>query len=86
MITAYCKSTRRRVKINRWVKYTYRFYFTDGKSKYLSMNVAQLEGQTTEDTIKYLIKNFKENLKIYDDVEKIKLISVDGEKVNAVIE
>ena len=71
----------KRVKIARWVKYTYRIFWKDGTSKYVSRSIAQLEGQTNKDTIEYLVKDFKSHIG-FGDAEKVKLISVDGEKVN----
>lgn len=78
--------TRRPVKIERWVRYSYRLFYTDGTSKYLVMNIAQLEGQTNEDTTNYLVRNFSEQLPYWEDIEKVKLISVDGERHNIIIE
>lgn len=79
-------TTRKACKIERWIKYTYRLYYNDGSSKYLSMSIAQLEGETNGDTVKYLVNDFKRHIEYNDSLIKVKLISVDGEKVNAIIE
>ena len=78
--------TSRRAKIARWVKFTYRLYYKDGSSRYLSKSIAQLEGQTREDTVKYLVNDFTKLMEYSEGLIKVKLISVDGEKVNIVIE
>ena len=72
-------------KIDRYVKYTYRLFRKNGESEYRSAFVGQLVGDTTNRTIDYLVKHFKEILSYSETLEKVKLISVDGTKVNEMI-
>lgn len=77
---------RKTTRINRWVRYTSRVYLTDGSSKYTTGTIAQLDGQTNKDTADYLIRDFEDIIRTSDSISKLKLISIDGEKLNTVIE
>lgn len=77
---------RESAKIARWVKYTYRLFFTDGTSKYMSRFIAQCEGGTNKDTADYIVRDFREYFKHDPEVKSMKLISVDGERFNIMVE
>ena len=76
---------RVRPKIERWVKFTYRLFLTDGTSKYMSRTIGQFKGRTSKELAEYLVRHFTELLEADREVESVKLISVDGDKYNITI-
>lgn len=76
---------RVRPKIERWVKYTYRVFFTDGTSKYMTRSIAKFEGCPIEHTRDYLVRDFAEYVKHDPELTGMKLISVDGQKYNIMV-
>lgn len=67
----------------KWVKVTYRLFYKDS-SKYLtgSYGVPTDIEDVVEHLKEYLTNEWSEKLKYLDDIEYIKLISINGVKVN----
>lgn len=71
--------------ITGWIKTSYRVFYPDGTSHYVTSNIPDFDGRTIESATEYLIKSFRKRI-VDEEVQKIKLISVDGKKVNVIVQ
>jgi len=71
--------------ITEWIPFSVRIFYNNGESKYCRMTIARLEGMTDEELTAYLVKDYTELLQYAEDVEKVKLISVNRNKVNQML-
>ena len=69
----------------RKVKVTYRVYWDFGTSKYCSLSISKYDGYSNEDIRDYLVREFSREIGV-EHLQKIKLITIDGERVNTIIE
>ena len=67
----------------KWIPYTYRVFYTDGTSRYIRMNVLAESGEAAYD---FLVKQvFMRDVDYYDEIEKIRFISLNKQKINRMV-
>ena len=67
----------------KWIPYTYRVFYTDGTSRYIRMNVL---AESVEAAYDFLVKQvFMRDVEYYDEIEKIKFISLNKQKINRMV-
>lgn len=72
-------------KPSRIVKVTYRVYWDSGTSKYCVLTIPKYEDTTNEDIRDYLIGMFQREIGV-EHLQRIKIISIDSEKVNVIVQ
>lgn len=87
-----CKSVRERVVSTRgterkstivegWIKVTYRIYWNNGESQYRAISIAEFVDYSDKDIVDYLVNEFQSEIRA-GYIQKVKLISIGGEKVD----
>ena len=67
----------------KWIPYTYRVFYTDGTSRYIRMNVL---AESVEAAYDFLVKQvFMRDVDYYDEIEKIRFISLNKQKINRMV-
>ena len=76
-------SRRKNPEDLKWIPYTYRVFYTDGTSHYFRMNVL---AESVEAAYDFLVKQvFMRDVDYYDEIEKIRFISLNKQKINRMV-
>ena len=73
---------RRKPENLKWIPYTYRVFYTDGTSHYFRMNVL---AESVEAAYDFLVNWFTSDVDYYDEIEKIRFISLNKQKINRMV-
>ena len=73
---------RRKPENLKWIPYTYRVFYTDGTSRYIRMNVL---AESVEAAYDFLVNWFTRDVDYHDEIEKIRFISLNKQKINRMV-
>ena len=82
MRTAVANCRRKKPENLKWIPYTYRVFYTDGTSHYFRMNVL---AESVEAAYDFLVNWFTRDVGYYDEIENIRFISLNKQKVNRMV-
>ena len=75
-------SRRKNPEDLKWIPYTYRVFYTDGTSRYIRMNVL---AESVEAAYDFLVNWFTSKVDYHDEIENIRFISLNKQKINRMV-